>query len=312
MVFYLIQYLSDLFASSSYVVAKKFYKNGFYSTIEIFAYCNIYIVTLILCLNPILKKKYNFNLLSIKNYINNKNVIWATFLSVSTSYFKTILLSNLFNISQLTLRSYSIMCPFITLALCHFLLHDQKLNRSIIISFLMCFAGFLMFNSKAEFAFGFSFILIIYVFVNGYADYKLKSVSNKRGLEMMLFDNIMFLFISSIVFTMAMFNESFTMSVFGVQRFNIEKLININNIFPLFAIATLSFFAHNFKMLSYKAKHIAGIVILGIFFKTFNSAMMTYIEYKTLPTTVQFIAILTMCCGLSIFAYRQKTSNKKK
>jgi hypothetical protein len=176
----------------------------------------------------------------------------------------------------------------------------------------MCFAGFLMFNSKAEFAFGFSFILIIYVFVNGYADYKLKSVSNKRGLEMMLFDNIMFLFISSIVFTMAMFNESFTMSVFGVQRFNIEKLININNIFPLFAIATLSFFAHNFKMLSYKAKHIAGIVILGIFFKTFNSAMMTYIEYKTLPTTVQFIAILTMCCGLSIFAYRQKTSNKKK
>jgi hypothetical protein len=312
MVFYLIQYLSDLFASSSYVVAKKFYKNGFYSTIEIFAYCNIYIIILILCLNPVLKRKYNFNLLNIKNYLKNKNIIYATFLSVSTSYLKTILLSNLFNISQLTLRSYSIMCPFITLALCHFLLHDQKLNKSIIISFLMCFAGFLIFNSETKFIFGFSFVLIAYVFFNGYAEYKLKAVSNKRGLEMMFFDNLMFLVISVAVFTIASLNEAFTMSVFGIQKFNIEKLININNIFPLFAVATLSFFAHNFKMLSYKAKHIAGIVIMGIFFKTFNSAIMTYIEYKTLPTVVQFIAILTMCFGLSIFAYQQKISIKKK
>ena len=272
MILYLIQYLSDLSASCSYVVAKKFYKNGFYSTTEIFAYCNVYIVAAMLLFNPILKKKYNFNLLSIKDYVDNKTIVYATLLSVSASYFKTILLSNIFNISQLTLRSYSLLCPFITLFLCHFFLKDQKLNKSLISSFAICFVGFLIFNSNAHFIFKISSLPVLYVFINSYSDYKLKSVSHKRGLEMMLFDNLMFLFISIIVFLIAEINEQFTMSTFGVQKFTTSKILNTNNMLPLFIIGSLSFLAHNFKMLSYKAKHIVGIVIIGIYFKSFNSS----------------------------------------
>ena len=304
MILYIIQYLSDLCSSSSYVVAKKFYANVFYSTTEMFAYCNIYLLILMLCLNPILKKRYAFNLLNIKDYLQNKVIIYATLLSVCASYLKTILLSNLFNISQLTLRSYSIMCPFITLGLCHIFLKDQKLTKSFAFAFIVCFAGFLIFNSNTHFTFGFNILLIIYVFFNGYSDYKLKAVSHKRGLEMMLFDNLMFLFISSIVFCIASINEELTTSIFGVQKFTITKLLNINNVIPLFIIAMLSFFAHNFKMLSYKAKHIAGIIIVGIFFKSFNSILMTYFEHNIIPTSIQCIGIIIMCAGLSLFMYR--------
>ena len=304
MILYIIQYLSDLCSSSSYVVAKKFYSNVFYSTTEMFSYCNIYLLILMLCLNPVLKKRYNFNLLNIKDYLKNKGIIYATLLSVSASYLKTILLSNLFNISQLTLRSYSIMCPFITLGLCHIFLKDQKLTRSFLFAFIICFAGFLIFSSSTHFAFTFNILLIIYVFFNGYSDYKLKAISHKRGLEMMLFDNLMFLFISSIVFITASINEQFTIAVFGIEKFNISKLLNISNVIPLFIIAMLSFFAHNFKMLSYKAKHIAGIIIVGIFFKSFNSILMTYLEHNIIPTSIQCIGIFIMCIGLSFFMYR--------
>jgi len=257
-----------------------------------------------LCLNPVLKKRYNFNLLNIKDYLKNKGIIYATLLSVSASYLKTILLSNLFNISQLTLRSYSIMCPFITLGLCHIFLKDQKLTRSFLFAFIICFAGFLIFSSSTHFAFTFNILLIIYVFFNGYSDYKLKAISHKRGLEMMLFDNLMFLFISSIVFITASINEQFTIAVFGIEKFNISKLLNISNVIPLFIIAMLSFFAHNFKMLSYKAKHIAGIIIVGIFFKSFNSILMTYLEHNIIPTSIQCIGIFIMCMGLSFFMYK--------
>jgi hypothetical protein len=304
MILYLIQYLSDLCASSSYVVAKKFYQNVFYSTTEMFAYCNIYLLILMLCLNPFLRKRYNFNLFNIKDYLKNKSIIYATLLSVSASYLKTVLLSNIFNVSQLTLRSYSIMCPFITIGLCHLFLKDQKLNKSFALAFLICFVGFLIFNSNTHFAFGFSAVLIVYVLFNGYSDYKLKAISHKRGLEMMLFDNLMFLFISSIVFIIASINEQLTMTVFGIQTFTFIKLLNINNVIPLFIIALLSFFAHNFKMLSYKAKHIAGIIIIGIFFKSFNSILMTYIEHNIIPTMLQSIGIIIMCIGLSFFMYR--------
>lgn len=299
----IIQYLSDLCSSFSYVVAKKFYSNIFYSTTEMFSYCNIYSLILMLGLNPILKKKYDFSLLNIKDYLKNTGIIYATLLSVSASYLKTILLSNLFNISQLTLRSYSILCPFITLGLCHIFLKDQKLNKSFSVAFLTCFAGFIIFNSNTPFMFGFSGILLVYIFFNGYSDYKLKSISHKRGLEMMLFDNLMFLFISGIVFITASINEQFTIAVFGIKKFTFSKLLNFNNVIPLFIIAILSFFAHNFKMLSYKTKHIAGLIIVGIFFKSFNSILMTYLEHSTIPTLMQCISILIMCLGLSIFIY---------
>jgi hypothetical protein len=311
MILYLIQYLSDLCASFSYVVAKKFYQNVFYSTTEMFAYCNIYLLILMLCINPILKNRYNFNLLNLKDYLKNKTIIYVTLLSVLTSYIKTILLSNLFNVSQLTLRSYSIMCPFITLGLCHIFLKDQKLNKSFLFAFLICFAGFFLFNSNSPLAFGFSITLIAYVIFNGYSDYKLKAISHKRGLEMMLFDNVMFLFVSSTVFILASFNQDFTKSVFGVEQFAISKLFNTQNIIPVFALAVLSFFAHNFKMLSYKAKHIAGIIIIGIFFKSFNSILMTYIEHDIIPTMTQSIGIVIMCIGLSFFMYKNYAKNKK-
>ena len=304
MILYIIQYLSDLCASLSYVVAKKFYKEVFCSTAEMFAYCNIYILFTILCFSNYLKKKHHLNLFNIKDYIKNRVIIYITLLSVLTAGFKVILLSHLFNISQLTLRSYSIVSPFITITLCHLFLKDQKVNKSFLLSFLICFVGFLIFNSKTHFIFNFSIILIIYVLFNGYSDYKLKSISSKRTLEMMLFDNLMFLFVSTIIFIIALINEQFTLKTFGIAKFNSDKLFNIHSIFPLFILAMLSFLAHNFKMLSYKAKYMIGIIIVGIFFKAFNSILMTYLEYNTIPTLIEFLGLLIMCIGLSLFVYR--------
>ncbi len=311
MILYLIQYLSDLCASYSYVLAKEFYTTAFYSTTEMFAYCNIYILAIILALHPILKGKYNINLLKIRHYIKNKAIIHATLLSVFAAYIKTLLLGNILNISQITLRSYSIMCPFITLLLCHFFLKDQRLNRSFLLAFIVCFLGFLIFNINAKWQFGFSCMLIFYILINGYSDYKLKQISNARGIEIMLFDNLMYLFVSSIVFVTAFFNEKLTKSLLGVGKFSFEKLITMNAILPLIAVTMLSFLAHNFKMLSYKAKHIAGIIIVGIFFKAVNSAIMTYIDDKTIPSSAQICGMVIMCMGLSVFAYRTwKLSNK--
>lgn len=310
MIYYLIQYFADLSAATSYIVAKKFYKNYFYSITEMFAYCNMYILILLFFLNPFLKRKYNFNLFKITEYISNINIIYVTLLSVLSSYLKTILLSHLFNISQLTLRSYSILCPFATLLLCHIFLKDQKLNKSFLFAFVICFIGFLILNINAKLSFGFNLALIIYILLNSYSDFKLKSISFKRGLEMMLFDNLMFLFVSSIVFIIAFINEPFTMSVLGVQKFTISKLLNMSSALPLFFLALFSFLAHNFKMLSYKAKHIVGIIITGIFFKSFNSILATYIQDGVLPSLIQCFAVITMCLGLSIFMY--KSYNKKR
>ena len=304
MILYAIQYLSDLFSSYSYVLAKKYYANTFYSTTEMFAYCNIYVLILILLLNPILNKKYNFNLFNVKNFALNKSVIYATLLSVCASYIKTLWVGNVFNISQLELRSYSIMCPFITLGLCHIFLKDQKLTKSLFVAFVIYFVGFIVFNANTNFIFNFNLLLIIYALFNGYSDYKLKSISHKRSIEMMLFDNLMFLFVSTIIFCIALINEKFTTLIFGIEKFNFNKIFNINNILPLLAVAMLSFFAHNFKMLSYKAKHIVGIIVIGIFFKSFNSVFMTYVENHTIPTQPQLAGITIMCVGLSFFVYK--------
>lgn len=303
----LIQYLSDFCSSFSYVVASEYYKNIFYSTTEIFAYCNIYLLLIMIAISPVLKKRYNFNLFNIKHYIKNKNIIYITLLSVLASYSKTILLSNLFDISQLTLRSYSMASPFITLILCHFFLKEQKINKLFFFTFLIVFAGFIIFNANVKLQFSFSVILILYVFFNGYSDYKLKSISSKRSLEMMLFDNLMFLFVSAVVFIIALFNENFTMSTFGIKQFTLTKLFNIQNVVPLFIIALLSFLAHNFKMLSYKAKHIVSIMIVGIFCKSFNSVLMTYLQKNTLPSFTQTFGLFVMCLGFSLFVYKNKT-----
>ncbi len=204
------------------------------------------------------------------------------------------------------------LCPFITIILCHCFLHYQKLNKTFILSFLACFSGFLIFNSNCKLAFGFNFMLIVYILFNGYSDYKLKSIANQRSIEMMLFDNFMFFFVSFVVFLTAQFNETFTKSIFGIEKFDIAKISNVQSIVPLIIIAVLSFLAHNFKMLSFKASHIVGIAIVGIFFKSFNSILMTYIEYKTLPNLTQSVGLLTMCFSLSIFVYSgiKKRRNK--
>ena len=261
--------------------------------------------------HPILKAKYNFNLLSGKNYLRSMPIIYATLLSVIASYCKTVLLSNIFNISQLTLRSYAFICPFITLLLCHIFLKDQKLSKSYIFAFATVFGGFMCFNINTTFTFTFSTILILYVFLNGYSDYKLKSVSHKRGFEMMFFDNLMFLCVSTVVFVCAYINEDFTKGVFGIEKFDISKLLNTANILPLLGIALLSFMAHNLKMLSYKAKHIVGIIIVGIFFKSINSIIMTYLENSTLPNLMQCIGLVVMCIGLSVFMYNNFSKIKK-
>lgn len=302
MMLYFLQYLSDLFASYSYVVANKFYKINFYSTTEIFAYCNIYVLAIMLFLSPFLKRKYNFNLLNIKEYIKNKKIIYATFLSVSSSYLKTVLLSNIFKISQLELKSYAILSPFITIILCHLFLKGQKINKYIMLSFITCLLGFAIFN--LHFLYTFSIVMIFYTFLNGYSDYKLKEVSKNRGLEMMFFDNLMFFLLSFIIFIIAIFNQNFTSTIFGIQKFNIDKIFNINNILPLLAVALLSFMAHNFKMISFKAKHIVGIITVGIFCKTLNSVLMTYIQYHTFPALNQVAGLLLMCIGLAIFTYK--------
>lgn len=305
---YFLQYLSDLFASYSYVVANKFYKINFYSTTEIFAYCNIYVLVIMLFLSPFLKRKYNFNLLNIKEYIKNKKIIYATFLSVSSSYLKTVLLSNIFKISQLELKSYAILSPFITIILCHLFLKGQKINKYIMLSFTTCLFGFAIFNF--HFLYTFSIVMIFYTFLNGYSDYKLKEISKSRGFEMMFFDNLMFFLISIIVFVIAIFNQHFTSTTFGIQQFDINKVLNITNAFPLFAVAFLSFMAHNLKMISFKAKHIAGIIIIGIFGKTLNSIIMTYVQYNTLPTLNQVLGLLLMCIGLTIFTYKNYVIRK--
>jgi len=260
-------------------------------------------------LNPILKKKYNFNLLKVKEYFQNKKVIYATLISVLAAYSKTVLLSSVFNISQLDLRSYSIICPFITLMLCHFFLKNQKLNKFFITSFLICFVGFVIFNLTAGFAFHFNIFLLFYTLLNSYSDFKLKSVSNARGLEMMLFDNLMFLFVSTVVFVVAFFNETITINILGVQKFNIIKLLHTKTMLPLFFVAILSFLAHNFKMLTYKAKHIVTIVVAAIFFKSFNSILMTYMTKNLLPNISQTLGMLIMCLGSAFFVYKNNKKN---
>lgn len=301
--YYIIQYLSDLFASYSYVVASKLYKINFYSTTEMFAYCNIYVLAIMLLLHPILKRKYNFNFLNFKSYIKSRTVIYATFLSVLSSYLKTVLLSNIFNISQLTLRSYAILCPFITVTLCHVFLEDQKINRYTMFSFAICLIGFFTFNLHTHFYFGFSLVMIMYTLLNGYSDYRLKSVSSKRSLEMMFFDNLMFFFISAVIFIISMINEKFTQSTFGMLKFDINKIINLQNVFPLLIIASLSFAAHNFKMLSYKV-HIATIATFGVFFKSINSIAMTYLQSGIVPKYYQVLGIIIMCLGSALFLYK--------
>lgn len=310
-----IQYFSDLFASFSYVYVNAFQKCNkvFLSSMEVFAYSNIYILGIMLALSPIIKKKYGLNLLNIKHYLANSLIIRVTLLSVCAAYMKTILLSGQLyifgyniNITQLELRSYAIISPFITVILCHFFLHDQKLNKSFVLSIILCTFGFIYFNSGIQYAVEISIVLIVYTIINGYSDFCLKKISKQRGVDMMLFDNLMFLFMSSIIFTIALFNENLTTKTLGIQKFDINKLTDINVVMHVFFVALLSFLAHNFKMLSFKGKHIAGIVIMGIFFKSINSIWMTYIEKNHLPNINQIIGISIMSFGLCIFLRKLK------
>jgi hypothetical protein len=310
MLIYLVQYLSDFFASSSYTVAKKYYSEVFYSSTEIFAYGNIYVIIFFILINPILKKKYGFSLFKFKEYWHKKHIVYATLMSVLGTYVKTLILSNIFNVSQLELRGYSMLAPFITVLFCHFNLKDQRLNKIFVVSFLISVVGFIIFNAQTQFLFTIAILPAIYTLLVSYADYRLKAISRERTLEMIVFDNLMFVCVSVIVFTIAGFNENFTASIFGIKKFSLSKISNPHGVLPLLAVASLSFFAHNFKMLSFKAKHITGIVIFGIIFKCFNSSLMTYIEIRKLPTILQSIGLMVMFIGLAIFVYKNARKSK--
>ena len=310
---YLIQYLSDFCASYSYYVANSIKTNVFYSASEIFLYSNIYILIFLLLINPLLIKKYDCNLLNFKIYITNKKLYIPIFLSVFSSVLKTIILSKTFQskmgieISQLTFRGYATLCPFITILLGHWFLKDQKINKIFFVSSFVCLVGFLVFNIKGLSFDNVHIIIIAFVLLNAFSDFLLKTISKLRNFEMMLFDNLMYLFIGSIIFIIAEFNEDLTKNIFQIQRFDVNKLFNTNNCLAIMFVAGLSFLAHNFKMMSYKIKHIVVIMILGIWFKSINAIMFTYYTYKVLPDVWQVAGLVVMSIGASILII----SNKK-
>ena len=311
---YFIQYFSNFCASFSYYVANNIKTNVFYSASDIFAYANIYIVIFLLCINPVLKKRYNFSLLNIKGYFKSKRIFIPIFLSVFSSVLKTIILSKTFQlkmqivISQLTFHGYTMLCPYITILLCHFFLKEQKINKVFFISSLICLIGFMIFNINGLSFTNIHFIIVAFVLLNAFSDFLLKKISNVRNFEMMLFDNLMYLFIGTIIFVVAQFNEELTKKVFQIPKFSIYKLCNPDHYIAIFCVALLSFLAHNFKMISYKIKHIAVIMNLGIWFKSINAILFTYITYKTLPDKYQIIGIIIM--SFAIFLYTQRKTNK--
>lgn len=311
---YIIQYLSNFCASLSYYVANNIKSDVFYSSADIFAYGNIYVVIFLLLINPVLKKKYNFNLFNIKEYIKNRIIFIPIFVTVLSSILKTIILSDTFQtkmnivISPLTFRGYSIFCPYITILLCHLFLANQQINKKFLISSIASFIGFIIFSINGLSFTNIHFIMIAFVLINACSDFLLKKISNVRNFEMMLFDNLMYLFVSIIIFTIAEFNENLTQSVFQISKFDIHKLCNLSNMFAILLVALLSFGAHNFKMMAYKIKHIAVIMNLGIWFKSINAILFTYITYKTFPNKFQIIGVIIMSC--SIFLYMQ-LKNKK-
>jgi len=311
MLAYFFQYIADFTATISYSFAKRLNNNQFYSISEVFAYSNIYIVGFLITLSPILKKKYNINIYNIRHYLKNKQVLYATFLSVLSSYVKTILLSHLFGFTQLTLRSYTMLSPFLTLFLCHFFLKDQKLSKKILLAFIISFAGSLIFNYDKNLNITFSLLPTIYLCLNAYSDYKLKSVSKDKGIEMALFDNLMFTFLSISVFLIASFNSVFTQKVFGISIFQPSKLINFSSVKCLFVVSVLSFIAHNCKMFSFKNKHIAGLLIFGLFAKMINSIAITYIDYKTLLNTLQTIGLILILIGGILFVVKKNNNSVK-
>ena len=58
------------------------------------------------------------------------------------------------------------------------------------------------------------------------------------------------------------------------------------------------------NILFFKNETFWMIIIVGIFFKAFNSILMTYLEYNTMPTLVEYFGLFIMCIGLSLFVYR--------
>lgn len=307
--FYLIQYLSDVFASASYLVADKFYKPAFHSTVELFAYSNFTIVIILLIAHPWLKVKYSINILNLKTYAINRIIVFATWISVISSLSKTAILGNVFdisslqNITQLELKSYSLLSPFITLMLCHYLLNDQRLNVRFLKYFLLSILGLVIFHHDAIGFVSLNIFLLLYTLLNGYSDYKLKAISKVRGLEMMLFDNLMFMVMSIVVFTIAAFNEQATLKL-GIGKLDLFKLFNPACFWGVICVAVLSFFAHNFKMLSFKTPHIAGMIIVGIGLKGLNSIVITYFDRRVMPSLYQASGLFIMSLGVGLFLYQ--------
>jgi hypothetical protein len=302
--FYLL--LADFFAASSYPLANYIAKNGeFISSSEVFAYSNFYIVLLLLIFKKPMEKKYNFKLFNFWKKLSI-GFVFAIFLSVFSSLLKTILLSGA--ISQLTLKSYSSFSPYITMILCDFLLVNQKINKQFLIALSISFFGFMFFNNfNFDFLnFNAIYLVLFYLFINSFSDFLLKKYSDIRGIDMSIFDNLMFFFVSISVFTVAVFFEEHTVFCLKMSKFSLTKLLSIKSAFVLVLVALTSFFAHNFKMLSYKISHIAGILVFGIFSKNLMSIYGTYIGDRILPTYHQITGLFIISLGVLYFAFKKK------
>lgn len=293
--------LADISASLSYVYAGYILQQQtrFISSNEFFAYSNIAVVLFLILLSPILSKVYKINLFSIKEYILNKKLLLALFLTVACGMYKAKLMNSF---TQVEVRGYAILSPFVTLLFCHLFLQDQKINKKILFYFLLALIGFVIFNF-GKIGFVLSVQLLIYAIMNGLSDFGMKAVSSARGVKMMLFDNLMYLFCSMLIFIYAEIDAKTTMQAINIGKFDITKILYIKEICILGFISML---AHNFKMLSYKVKHISGALITGITSKNITSILGDLIARSLLPNTMQVIGLAIM----SFAVLKNKKSNQ--
>lgn len=291
----LFVFFSDILAILSYEFANRFYKNNFNSAMEMFMYSNIFIL-------PMLFFMFR-KTLSISMFIKNLKTIKATFTSVLSSFTKTYIVSGAMILSQLQLKSFSLLCPFITLILCA-KFSKEKLQKNFLLKLLFVFIGFTIFNKNFNFNVNLTkasiVAICVYVFLNSYSDFKLKQIGTTRQKEMIFFDNIMYCLIGCLVWCFAFFNETASITIFKTGKFTLSKVFN-KDILSLFTLSCVSFFAHNLKMLSYKTKHITHLLSFIFFFKSFNVVIVDIILRQQLPSgsniiglVVMFLTILTL------------------
>lgn len=308
--FYLFLFLADICAGFSYPLANLVSNKTkvFYSGAEVFAYCNFYILLFLILARKQIIKKYNFDLFAFRKNIT-PIFAFAIFLSVISSTLKTVLLAGAsFQITQLDLKSYSSLCPFVTVALCHFFIVGQQASKKFLIALTVAIFGFFVFN-KFAFSSNINMYILFYVLVNAVSDFLLKKISSARGVNMALFDNLMFFFVSTVIFTVAFFDSQLTTKYLQMQAFSFDKLFSIYALLGLVFVALLSFFAHVFKMLAYKITHVVGLLVFGTVSKNLVSIITTYVEKGITPNLYQITGLCIMACGL-IYLGLGKNANK--